>query len=128
MDLMSVVLKNSVEISHYRAMSNIGCTTEEQCSPQELAFDIKVFFDPTQACKSDQLTDTVDYMDLKKIIDETCSTKTVHLIEHMGWLIAKKILKDFSLVDNVELKIKKFSTMPQATHVAFNFAISRQDL
>lgn len=126
---MSVELNsNSIEIQHYRVLTHIGCTQEERNHAQELAFDVEVKFDSSKACVSDQLSDTVDYMALKEIIDDVCKNKAVHLLEHLGWIISRKMLQAFPTVQSVQMKIKKFSTMREAQYVAFNYLLNRSDL
>lgn len=125
---MSAESSNSIEIQHYRVFTHIGCTDEERNHAQELAFDVEVKFDPTKACISDELCDTVDYMALRQIIDEVCKTKAAKLLEHLGWTISKRMMLEFSSIQSVQLKIKKFSTMREAQYVAFNFLLNRRDL
>ena len=105
--------------------ARIGCLPDEQAHEQDVAFDVIVYFDATEPCKTDNLEHTVDYMRIKKILNDLCSNNVIALIEKLGWMAIEQMFKAFPQAEEIHLKIKKFSTVPQAEHVGFGIVARR---
>lgn len=118
-------LKTKVEIYDLRYPVRIGCTEEERSKPQELAFDIEMELDALASCKSDDLSQTICYMQVSQLMHEMSEKHVVALIERFAWLSVEEIFKRFPMAQKIRFKIRKFSTVPHAGHVAFELKISR---
>lgn len=86
---------------------HLGWPEIERASKQRVTIDIHLsFITPPEACRSDQLDDTVDYERLSNAIIEKIGTKTYRLIEHLGhevYCLAKQMMSDAMLI-NIHVK------------------------
>ena len=83
-----------------------GCTPEERAVGQIIAVDVELNLELSKAGKSDDLSDTVDYVavfDEIKIIAEG----SYALIETVAENIADKILSSFAPVESVKVVVRK---------------------
>mgnify|MGYP001301459125 CR=1 FL=1 len=117
--------KTKIEIFDLRYPVRIGCSEEERSKPQELAFDIEIDLDAMSSCKSDNLNQTICYMQVSQLMHEMAEKHVVSLIERFAWLSVEEIFKRFPMAEKIRFKIRKFSTVPQAGHVAFELKINR---
>lgn len=71
-------------ISDLRIWLHLGCGEEEKYHPQLVHFDIELIFHaPPKGMASDQLVDTVCYVDIVSEIQALCKSKPFNLIEHL---------------------------------------------
>lgn len=120
-------LKTKIEIFDLRYNLRIGCTEEERSKPQELAFDIEMDLDAVASCKSDNLDQTICYMQVSQLMHEMSEKHVVALIERFAWLSVEEMFKRFPMAEKIRFKIKKFSTVPNAGHVGFEIKAKRPD-
>ncbi len=87
-------------------MGKHGAYVEEQKTEQEFNISVRLAFDTKKAGLSDNLVDTVDYQNVKDIIQQTIEGKTHYLIEMLAEEIATKVLEE-KRITSVEVTIKK---------------------
>ena len=84
-----------------------GCSAEERSKPQTFVVDLELYLDLSEASKSDDLGDTIDYAavisDIKKIVGGT----TRNLIETVAQEIADLLLRRYLLLDGVKIVLRK---------------------
>lgn len=84
-----------------------GCSEEERKHLQPFIVDAELYLDLTEAGKSDDLGDTIDYaaviVDIKKIVGGTSR----NLIETVAQEIADFLLKRYMLLDGVKIVLHK---------------------
>lgn len=83
-----------------------GVYEEERNVEQEFIIDVSATIDTTLAAKSDNLKDTVDYVQFKNIAEEIIQGISCYLVEKIGEDIAKRVLEDKRIV-SVVVTIKK---------------------
>lgn len=83
-----------------------GVSAKERRVEQEFAVSIKLGVDAKKAGKTDKLKDTIDYREVKNIIQEVIEGSSRYLVEKLSEEIAEKILKD-RRIKTLELTIKK---------------------
>jgi dihydroneopterin aldolase len=120
-----VASKTKIEIFDLHCAIRIGCVEEERSKPQDIAFDIAIYFDARLPCQSDKLEDTIDYMAIRHMIKELAETQVFHLLEKFSAVCINRIFEKFSTAQEIHFKIKKFSTMPDAHHVGFSLEAHR---
>ena len=102
MNNKDVILLNSMEF-----MGRHGCSEEERQHLQPFIVDAELYLDLSRAGKSDNLDDTVDYVqvfnDVKKIVTGTPR----NLIETVAEDIAQTLLKNFLQIETIKITIHK---------------------
>ena len=83
-----------------------GCFSEETKIGAEYKLDIRVRGDFSLAEKTDDLSQTIDYVVLSDVVNEEMA-KPSKLIEHVADRILSKILDLFPKIKSAELTIKK---------------------
>jgi FolB domain-containing protein len=78
-------MKQVLRIQDLEVLVNLGSSNEEQLTRQPVRFTFEMFFsEGVQACTTDELHDTVDYVELTQIMTAVATMKTYHLIEHLN--------------------------------------------
>ena len=100
---MGVVQVNGVRVYGYH-----GCMDEEARIGQEYQIDVSIKSDFQSSLQSDALSDTVDYVDVHRIIRREMGIRS-KLIEHVGGRIASAIKSEIKLVELVKVKVTKIN-------------------
>lgn len=85
-----------------------GVYPHERESGNWFEVDIAVDTDFSQAAKTDELTGTVDYEAIYRVVKDEMD-KPSKLLETVGENIVEEVLASFTAVKNVELKISKIN-------------------
>ena len=83
-----------------------GCMEEEELIGSDYIVNLEVETDMHQPAYSDLLEDAVDYVLLNAILKEEMLIRS-RLLEHIAQRIIDRILKQFPIVKNVEVKVAK---------------------
>ena len=83
-----------------------GCMEEEELIGSDYIVNLEVETDMHQPANSDLLKDAVDYVHLNTIVKEEMLIRS-RLLEHIAQRIIDRILKQFPMVKNVEVKVAK---------------------
>lgn len=83
-----------------------GCMEEEELIGSDYIVNLEVETDMHQPAYSDLLVDAVDYVQLNAIVKEEMLIRS-RLLEHIAQRIIDRILKQFPMVKNVEVKVAK---------------------
>ena len=85
-----------------------GCFAEEQAIGTRFRVDVALTTDTTKAQLSDNIEDTVNYLEVYRTIKREMMIPS-HLLEHVAERIANAILKEFSTVDSMTVKVSKLN-------------------
>ena len=96
----------TIHIHTIRLYAYHGCLPEERKIGSDYAVDLKVGADLDLASKSDQLEDTVDYVEMHRIVREEMAIPS-NLLEHVGKRIIDRVLDEMHAVSEVEVKVSK---------------------
>ena len=83
-----------------------GCMKEEARIGNDYIVNLNVKADLKDAAISDQLEDTINYVDLLKIVNEEMAINS-KLLEHVAERIVSRILRTMKMVNNVKVKVAK---------------------
>ena len=83
-----------------------GCMEEEELIGSDYIVNLEVETDMHHPANSDLLKDAVDYVQLNTIVKEEMLIRS-RLLEHIAQRIIDRILKQFPMVKNVEVKVAK---------------------
>jgi dihydroneopterin aldolase len=100
-----------ITIDELRISAAHGHYEHERKVEQEFLVALRVGVDTHKAANSDALTDTIDYDELRAIVENIFKGKTHYLIEALAEEIAQKILKD-TIAREVSISIKKTAVWP----------------
>jgi dihydroneopterin aldolase len=95
-----------VRLENIRLYAFHGCLKEEAIIGSDYRVDLEVQADLEEAARTDQLSDTVDYVHLHKIVREEMETRS-HLLESVADRILNRIFKDHPSVQEAEVAISK---------------------
>ena len=84
-----------------------GCSEEERKLGQHFEVDVELDIDLKSAGKSDNIDETVDYVEVYEEIERIVTGKSRKLIETVSEEIADKILSKFTKVEAVEVTLRK---------------------
>ena len=96
-----VRLVNMVFYAHH------GVRKEEHTVGAKYEVDAELSFDFADAAINDDITNTVDYGTVYRKIKEALTLKKYFLIEAVAYEIAQDLLRDFSILDNVAINVRK---------------------
>ncbi len=83
-----------------------GCLNEEGIIGGNYIVDIYIHTDFEQAALSDQLKETIDYVDVYNIVKAQVAVRS-KLIEHVGQRILDEIKGSFAGIEKVQVKVTK---------------------
>jgi 7,8-dihydroneopterin aldolase/epimerase/oxygenase len=84
-----------------------GVLTEEQTVGGKFEADIDIYTDFSEAAANDDLTKTIDYEKVYKFVYQLALERKYYLIEALASNIADELLKKFSRIDKIGIKITK---------------------
>ena len=97
---------SAIQLKNIKIYAFHGCLLEEGQIGSDYLVNLLVRANLDKASKSDELTDTVDYVLLQKIVVEQMAVRS-KLLEHVGKRIVDKILFDVPLVSYVKVTVAK---------------------
>ncbi len=113
-----------IEIRDLRVSTVVGVYPEERHQPRDVIVNLVLVPESRAACRSDDLSDAVDYDAVAAAIRDLGENSRCELIEALSENIASLILDNFS-VERVELTLDKPNALPHARSVAYTICRSR---
>ncbi|NTV98815.1 MAG: dihydroneopterin aldolase [Chlorobiaceae bacterium] len=104
---MSHQYRSSVRLINMVFYAHHGVLREEHTVGAKYEIDAEFFFDFSDAAKNDDITKTVDYGAAYKKIRETFTLKRYSLIESVAFDLAKNLLRDFPVLEEVGVRVRK---------------------
>lgn len=98
---------NRIEVNGIKLYAHHGCLKEEGAIGGHYLVDVIIDTDFSEAANTDELTKTVDYVIVNRIVEEEMAIRS-KLIEHVG----KRIIDRIKALDNiisVTVKVTKLS-------------------
>jgi dihydroneopterin aldolase len=96
-----------IRIKNARFYAHHGVLDEERANGGLFEIDAEMTCDVTEAEAEDNLKKTLDYEKAYKFIREVVSGSKFFLIEALAFRIADNIIKNFSVVQKVTIKVRK---------------------
>lgn len=76
--------QSEIKIKDFKVKVRLGCSIEEQAVAQPVTFNISIIFDQKiRAEISDQLSDSLDYVEITNLITKISEIKSYNMIEHL---------------------------------------------
>ena len=100
--MSSITLERMLFYAHH------GCFSEEQAIGTRFSIDLTYQTDTTRAQLSDNIADTVSYLDVYQTVKREMNQPS-HLLEHVGQRICEAVLKEYPAIDSVSVKVSKLA-------------------
>lgn len=99
---------STIQLKNVRIFSNHGCLPEEEKIGSDYLVNLTVKAHLENAAKTDNLSDTVDYVHLQHIIKTEMAQRS-KLLEHVGRRILERIFVEIALVAKAKVSISKIN-------------------
>ncbi len=96
-----------IYLEKVQAFCRLGIYENERKRGQAVIVDLKIGLDLSSACENDTMADSISYVDLSHIIQDTAKAKEYNLIEHLCKSIADELFRRFPKINSVDIKIHK---------------------
>ncbi len=101
------MVQDSVSLKDLQAFCRLGIYDSERTLGQCININIDLFFDLSIAGISNDIKDTIDYVDVSLTIRELAQAKEYLLIENLSEEICQALFKKFPILDAIDLEITK---------------------
>lgn len=98
----------TIKVKNIRVYAYHGCLLEEGKIGSDYQVDLSVKANLKKSAKTDELSDTVDYVHLNQIVKEEMAIRT-KLLETVADKILNRILLEIPLVDHVKVEVSKLN-------------------
>lgn len=99
-------MKQQIEVNGIQLYAFHGCLEEEGRIGGHYIVDVSLTTDFTSAALTDDLMQTVDYVDINQIVAEEMAIRS-KLIEHVGQRISRRIFQELKAIEKLKVKITK---------------------
>jgi FolB domain-containing protein len=103
---VSLVGPDRIELRGLKLVGIVGVLPEERERPQPLELDLDLVVDLSEAGGSDDLTHTVDYGDIVRVVEAVVTESECMLLERLAQLVAAAVL-GHSRVEAVTVSLRK---------------------
>ena len=101
-------MKNRIEINGIKLYAFHGCLPEEEKIGGNYVVDVMLNTNFSSAALSDNLNETVDYVNVNRIVVEEMAVRS-KLIEHVGQRIINRLKQELPSIETVQVKVTKLS-------------------
>ena len=99
-------MKHTIEVNGIKLYAFHGCLPEEGKIGGHYSVDVSMATDFGSAAVSDELSETIDYVDVNRIVTEEMAIRS-KLIEHVGQRIVNRIKNEIKNVHSLHVKVVK---------------------
>ena len=97
-----------IKLTNIRTFSFHGCLEEEAKIGSDYSVNLTIKTNLKPSAQTDELTDTVDYVDLNRIVVEEMAIRA-KLLEHVAQRIIDRVLKELQMVTKIEVEVTKLN-------------------
>tara|TARA_R110002124_G_scaffold17532_3_gene73343 strand:- start:211396 stop:211761 length:366 start_codon:yes stop_codon:yes gene_type:complete len=101
-----MISMGTIRLKNIKIYAFHGCLVEEGKIGSDYLVNLSVKANLKKAAKTDELSDTVDYVHLQKIVKDQMATRS-KLLEHVGKRIIEAIFNEVEMVNSVKIKVAK---------------------
>ena len=98
----------TIKLKNISTFSFHGCLPEEAKIGSDYRVDLEVKTDLRKSAQTDELTDTVDYVLLNRIVVEEMAIRS-KLLEHVAQRIIERIFREIPSVSRIILAVSKLN-------------------
>lgn len=97
-----------IQVQGIRCYAHHGCMPEETQIGAEFLVHVTIETDLSPSAETDDLTDTIDYVDINRIVKEEMAVPS-KLIEHVAGRIIKRLKSDLNGVEKTVVEVVKIN-------------------
>ncbi|MEZ4854362.1 dihydroneopterin aldolase [Flavobacterium sp.] len=97
-----------IKLNNIRTYSYHGCLLEEGHIGSDYLVNLEIKTDLRKSVETDDLHDTVDYVDLNRIVTEEMAIRA-KLLEHVAHRIVKRIFSELPQVSRIKIGVSKIN-------------------
>ena len=97
-----------IAINGMRFYAHHGCFDEERRIGTHFSVDLSFETDTATAERSDNIEDTVSYLDVYQVVKREMLVPS-HLLEHVARRVGEAVMKSFPSVHSVDVKVCKLN-------------------
>ncbi len=97
-----------IRLNQIKIYGNHGCLREEEMIGGNYEVDIEMHTDFDEAAENDDLSKTIDYVSVNKIVEEEMAIRA-KLIEQVVWRIGKRMKREFPTLEKAMITLKKLN-------------------
>jgi dihydroneopterin aldolase len=97
-----------IQVNNIKLYANHGCLDEEEKIGSEYRVDVEVKANLRKSSKTDDLTDTVDYVHLNHIVKEEMAIRS-KLLEEVTQRILNRFFKELKMVQKATVSVAKIN-------------------
>ena len=101
------MMTNIIRIKNATFYGYHGVSSEEQNVGGKFEADVDIYTDFSQAAFEDNLRKTVDYYEVFSFVSKLALNKKYYLIEALATEIANELLKKYSSISKVAVRVRK---------------------
>ena len=98
----------TIAINGMRFYAHHGCFEQERAIGTHFRVDLSFVTDTSKAEVSDNIDDTVSYLDVYQVLKAEMMIPS-HLLEHVARRVGERVKNDFSSVTAVRVKVSKLN-------------------
>lgn len=99
---------NKILVEGIKLYAFHGCMDEEARIGSDYIVDVVVTTNFMESTASDELEDTIDYVDINLIVEEEMKIRS-KLIEHVAWRILNRLKENYTSVIGASVKVTKIA-------------------
>jgi dihydroneopterin aldolase len=97
-----------IQVNNIRLFSNHGCLEEEAKIGSEYRVDVEIKANLKKSAQTDELTDTVDYVHLNRIVKEEMAIRS-KLLEQVAQRILNRFFKELKMLKKAKVAVSKIN-------------------
>lgn len=97
-----------IELTNMQFYANHGCFDQERAIGTHFRVDMCFETDSRRAEVSDNIDDTVSYLDVYQVVKNEMAEPS-HLLEHVGRRMCDAVMTRFSKIERVTVKVSKMN-------------------
>jgi len=97
-----------IQVNNIKLYAYHGCLEEEAKIGSWYRVDVEVDADLTKSSKTDELSDTVDYVHLNYIVKQEMSVRS-KLLEEVAQRILDRFFKEISMIEKAQVSVSKIN-------------------
>jgi len=121
-----VIILDKITIKNLKLFAYHGVNPEEKENGQNFFIDLDYYLNLQNACRSDNLDDTVSYAAVVKTVRKAFVAESYDLIEKAAQTVADAVLDAFEQISRVDVTLKKPEAPVKAEFDYMAVSISRE--
>ncbi len=97
-----------IQVNNIRLFSNHGCLEEEAKIGSEYRVDVEIKANLKKSAHTDELSDTVDYVHLNRIVKEEMAIRS-KLLEQVAQRILNRFFKELKMLKKAKVAVAKIN-------------------